>query len=121
MFELEKTFRFEAGHLLTHHDGKCSHPHGHSYVLKVTLRAPELIKSGPKTNMVQDFHDISQFVKPMIAQYFDHHWINDTLNTDSATAEFMAHWIFHYLKPHLPKLYSITVWETETSSATYFE
>lgn len=119
MFELEKTFYFEAGHALKHHDGKCRDPHGHSYVLTIHLRSDTLLTSGPKVNMVMDFTDVSGLVKPMIDTYFEHKWLNDSLQTDSPTAEFIAKWIFDYLNPFLSKLYAISVWETSTSRVTY--
>ena len=119
MFKLKKKFKFEAGHVLTHHDGKCSQPHGHSYILIVKVKQENLITSGPKKNMVIDFGDISLHVKPMIEQFLDHQWLNDTLETDSPTAEFIAKWIFDHLEPFIPSLYAITIFETETSSATY--
>jgi 6-pyruvoyltetrahydropterin/6-carboxytetrahydropterin synthase len=119
MFELEKIFTFEAGHLLDHHDGKCRHPHGHSYILKITVRQNYINESGPQKNMVMDFSNMSAFVKPMIEKYFDHCWLNDTLETDSPTAEYIAYWIYHYLKPNLPALYSITLFETATCGVTY--
>lgn len=121
MFEIEKTFHFEAGHVLKRHDGICSFPHGHSYVLHVVLRSPTLISSGPKTNMLIDFGDLSAIVKPMIKSYFDHCWLNDTLSCDSPTVEFIAKWIYDFLKPKVANLYAITVYETATSRATYFE
>ncbi len=119
MFEIDKTFTFEAGHSLELHDGKCRGPHGHSYVLTVHLRSPSLIDSGPKTNMVMDFSSLSDAVKPMIEQYFDHRWINDTLKTNSPTVEFMARWIYDHLKPLLPLLSGITLYETKSSKVTY--
>lgn len=121
MYEVTKKFTFEAGHQLIHHDGKCRHPHGHSYNLEVTLRSSTLVSEGPKTNMVIDFSDISSTVKKMIRDYLDHHWVNDTLKTDSPTAEFMAKWIFHHLKPQLPGLWQITLYETATSKVCYRE
>lgn len=69
--------------------------------------------------MILDYGCISKIVKPMITEYFDHHWLNDTLDTDSPTAEFIAHWIYQYLSPLLPNLYSITICETPSSVATY--
>ena len=120
MFQLEKTFYFEAGHSLTHHDGKCRQPHGHSYTLTVVVRGNELKQSGPKTNMFLDFGDISDVVKPMILEYFDHKWLNDTLNTDSPTTEFMTKWIYDYLHPKIPGLHAITLQETNTSKVTFF-
>lgn len=121
MFEIEKTFHFEAGHSMTHHDGKCCAPHGHSYLLTIALRSNDLISSGPKTNMVMDFTDISAIVKPMVEEYFDHKWLNDTLNTDSPSTEFMARWIYNYLQPKLPLLYTVSLQETRSSKVTYRE
>ena len=43
MFELEKSFTFEAGHSLAHHDGKCKEPHGHSYCLVVHVQSKKFI------------------------------------------------------------------------------
>jgi 6-pyruvoyltetrahydropterin/6-carboxytetrahydropterin synthase len=119
MFELEKSFRFEAGHTLKYHDGKCRNPHGHSYELTVHVRAENLIGEGPKTNMVIDFSDLSQIVKPMIEQYLDHKWLNDTLKSESATVEFIAKWIYDFLHPLLPGLTSITLQETHSSRVKY--
>lgn len=121
MFELEKQFYFEAGHLLTHHQGTCRRPHGHSYRFALKIRGHSLNSSGSNSQMVMDFQQLSAMVRPMIDQYFDHQWLNETLNTDSPTAEFIAEWIYHYLKRSLPALYSVTVWETSTASATYWE
>lgn len=121
MFEVEKTFYFEAGHQLIHHDGKCKEPHGHSYVLTVTLRKAQLIESGAKKNMLLDFSEISALLHPMIEKYFDHKWLNDTLATDSPTVEYIAKWIFDYLKPFLPDLEVITLHETATCKARYSE
>ncbi len=119
MYALEKTFRFEAGHCLEHHDGKCKDPHGHSYVLGVCLSSDSLVATGPKTNMILDFADIAAIVKPMIEAYFDHKWLNDTLKTDSPTIEFMAKWIYDYLQPKLAHLSAITIWETTSCKVTY--
>jgi 6-pyruvoyltetrahydropterin/6-carboxytetrahydropterin synthase len=119
MFEIEKVFRFESGHTLVYHDGKCSSPHGHSYLLRVILRSEKLIQHGPKQSMMIDYQDISAIVKPMIETYFDHKWLNETLQTESPTAETIAQWVFEHLKAKLPQLYKITICETESSSASY--
>lgn len=121
MFELEKTFRFEAGHQLAHHDGKCRHPHGHSYILTIVLRAPTLVAEGPKTNMLLDFGDLTAVVKPLIESHLDHQWLNETLESNSTTAEFIAKWIFDTLKPQLTDLYAVSLHETHSSKVTYRE
>ena len=119
MFRIEKTFHFEAGHVLVHHDGRCATPHGHSYELTVYIESATLIPAGPKKNMVIDFQDISAIVKPMLFQYLDHQWLNTTLESDSTTAEFIAKWIFDYLKPKLPDLVAVSLYETATSKVYY--
>ena len=119
MFEVEKSFSFEAGHVLVHHNGRCAEPHGHSYVISVRLRAQDLIKDGPKKNMVFDFIEINEIVKPMIDEYFEHKWLNDTLETDSPTTEFISRWIYDYLVKKVPYLTAVTVQETATSKVTY--
>ena len=120
MYEIEKRFTFEAGHVLKYHDGICGNPHGHSYLVIIRLRSKELVKSGPKKNMVCDFSDISAIVRPMIEKYLDHCWLNDTLQDDSPTAEFIAKWIYEYLQDKLPGLYAISLQETDSSMVTYF-
>ena len=121
MFTVIKSFRFEAGHQLIHHDGACKEPHGHSYSLEVQVKGDSLIDSGPKKNMVLDFHHISDIVEPMIDSYLDHKWLNDTLETDSPTSEFIARWIYRHLKEKLPSLHTVTLSETATSKVIYTE
>lgn len=119
MFTIKKTFPFEASHQLVHHNGKCSRIHGHSYKLTVELVSPHLISSGPQTNMVEDFSHISISVKKLIHSHLDHYHLNDTLNTDSPTAEFIARWIFQTLRPALPLMTAVILQETETASVEY--
>jgi len=119
MFEIEKSFTFEAGHTLRHHLGACSKPHGHSYEVTITLQKKELHQEGSKKNMVEDFATISEAAKSMLETYLDHCWLNDTLQTDSPTAEFIAKWIFDHLESKLEGLKAVKVKETAKSSACY--
>jgi 6-pyruvoyltetrahydropterin/6-carboxytetrahydropterin synthase len=119
MFEIEKIFTFEAGHTLPHHDGKCAHRHGHSYILKVAVRRDDLTVTGPQQGMVIDFQCIKSEVQPMLDTYFDHQWLNDTLHVESPTAEVIAKWIYTYLDSKIEGLYRVTIFETATSSASY--
>ncbi len=119
MFELRKSFNFEASHVLERHDGKCSRLHGHSYVLTVIIEHRSLQRFGPKKNMVADFSDVSAAVKPLIASHLDHHNLNDTLKTDSPTAEYIALWIYRALAPKIAWLEAIELRETASSVVTY--
>ncbi len=120
MFELQKSFSFEAGHSLKYHEGKCRGPHGHSYHMEIVLRSAKLVESGTSQNMVMDFGDISGVVKPMIEEYLDHQWLNDTLGTDSPTAEYIARWVYEYLESRVENLYAVELRETNSAKVTYY-
>lgn len=119
MYLIEKTFTFAASHSLEHHDGHCRKLHGHTYGLKVVVKSETLVESGPKRNMVIDFTEIKTIVKPMLKKYLDHCHLNDTLESDSPTAEFIAKWVYDHLKPLIPQLDSITIQESPSARATY--
>ena len=68
-----KKFKFETGHALYGHDGKCKNIHGHSYQLEVTVQGkPIADKNNPKYGMVIDFSDLKEIVKKEIVDEFDH-------------------------------------------------
>ena len=119
MFELRKTFTFEASHQLEYHDGKCANLHGHSYTMVVELSSACLQTTGPKQNMVMDFQDISKVVKALLKSHLDHHHLNHSLGTDSPTAEYIAQWTFNKLHSSLPLLTAVEIRETASSSVTY--
>jgi 6-pyruvoyltetrahydropterin/6-carboxytetrahydropterin synthase len=123
MFTLSKEFKFEASHQLMRHDGKCARLHGHSWVMEVTIKGNHLASSGPKENMLMDYSDLKSFVQPLIESHLDHHHLNDTLQCDMPTSEFLAKWLFNELKNNrcLDELHSVTIRETCTSSCTYSE
>lgn len=121
-FEISKTIRFEAAHLLPNHTGKCRRLHGHSWKATVHVRAENLnYEIEHESGMVMDFGRIEAAVAPMLGGYLDHHFLNDTLPMESPTSEEVARWIFEYLRPALPGLSGVTVEETCTSAAYYGE
>lgn len=138
-----KEFRFEAGHCLDGHKGKCKNLHGHNYVVEVTLGAEEL----NKMEMVEDFYDIALFAKPFF-ESFDHAFIYNTNAKDSfeheiaevcykhnrkvrefpfrATAENMSRYFYQKLNEMIGegksfKVAAVKVYETATSYAVYSE
>jgi len=109
---ITKQFRFEAGHSLPNHDGKCRNNHGHSYLLEVTITGP-IIQDGAKEGMVMDFVDISKFVDTEIISQWDHQFLNDILPF-TTTAENLANEVFKRLKNHIP-VTKVRLWETSKS------
>lgn len=133
-FLLTKTFSFEAAHKLVNHDGKCARLHGHSFKLTVVVKGDqrqpvyfdldsEKPVINPKGNMMMDYYDISQIVKPFIESNLDHYYLNDTLATDMPTSEYIAEFLFNYFESEFRnkgvRLVEIRIAETCTSEAIY--
>ncbi len=125
---LEKEFRFEASHQLTHHDGKCARLHGHSWVGRIAVSGNVLKASGPKRGMLWDYADLSAVMKPIVEQYLDHWHLNETLMHDSPTSEIIASWLWSRvtfdllglgMPPEMVKSLTVTIEETCTSRCTH--
>ena len=70
--------------------------------------------------MVMDFGDINNYLNPLIENFLDHYYLNETTGLESPTSEAVAQWIFEQLeKAKLPGLTMVEVKETCTSSASY--
>ncbi|MFG1478586.1 6-carboxytetrahydropterin synthase QueD [Xanthobacter sp. V4C-4] len=109
-------FAFEAAHFLprvpeTH---RCRRMHGHSYRVELTLEGEVDLHTG----FVADFFDIEAVFAPLLAQ-LDHYCLNDVAGLENPTAENIAVWIWTRVKPALPQLASVRVFETPLSSAEY--
>jgi 6-pyruvoyltetrahydropterin/6-carboxytetrahydropterin synthase len=111
---IRKQFTFEAAHVLPHHLGKCSRPHGHSYRLDVEIEGP-LQESGPTAGMVEDFETLAAVVNREVIEALDHRSLNDVIA--NPTSELIAFWIWERLAPLLPGLNEVVLWETTTACA----
>ncbi len=121
MYEIKKEFTFEAAHELPLHDGKCKRLHGHSWKGAVVLRRHRVTQSGPQTGMLQDFSEVKEIIRPILENFLDHHFLNQTTNLPNPTSEALAHWLYHQWKPCLPLLIAVEIQETCTSFARYDE
>ena len=74
--KIAKEFRWEMGHRLPNHFGKCKNVHGHSYKMLVELEG-EVAESG----MVLDYFDLKQVVKPIVED-LDHAFMVNAKDTD---------------------------------------
>jgi 6-pyruvoyltetrahydropterin/6-carboxytetrahydropterin synthase len=114
---VQKDFRFDAAHHLTHYHGKCESLHGHTYYLSVMVEGELDVSSG----MVLDFLCISNAVHENILSKLDHKNLNDFFENPST--EIVAEWIFKTLHPHLQsptyQLTTIKLSETPSSHITY--
>ena len=110
--DLVVDFRFSAAHRLPRYPGRCFRMHGHSYRLQVILRGVP----HKNTGMVVDFHDVEAAVGPLIRQIDGSCW-NDVL--DNPTAEAIVVWCWRRLRPSLPALDELKLWETDTCHVAY--
>jgi 6-pyruvoyltetrahydropterin/6-carboxytetrahydropterin synthase len=145
MFTISKEIEFDAGHRVPLHESKCKNPHGHRYRVVAHVFG-ELITEGPESGMVRDFSIVKQLLTKHVHDRFDHgfimyeydEWAERAFGVEEAfdedtplfkvitvsyypTAECLAKDIYDTIKPELPNLYCIDVWETPTSVATYME
>ncbi len=125
MFEVTVEDSFAAGHYLRNYKGKCEKPHGHNYKVRVTLCGRELDKAG----LLLDFKDLKDVMRHVIDR-LDHQMINDLapFTEVNPSAENLAKYFYEESNGRLAKLTDsrvrvkdVTVWETDTTTATYFE
>ncbi len=115
-----KEFRFEAAHTLPHHHGKCRRLHGHSWVGRVYLKGNALQKTGSQQGMIADYGDIKKYIQPLLENYLDHYYLNETTGLENPTSEAIAKWIYEQLElAGLPGLDSVEIRETCTSGTIY--
>ena len=110
--KLSKEFTFDSAHFLKDYHGKCERLHGHTYRLRITVDGPI-----QENGLVMDFSDIKKIVNEKVVDKFDHNNINDIL--EHSTVENMCVWTWEQLKPELPMLVEIRIWETQDSFAVY--
>ena len=131
MYSVTKEIYFCYGHRLMDYDGACRHLHGHNGKVEVELEREKLDERG----MVVDFSEIRSVIKDWIDQTLDHTMLlkkGDPLVSflkqknerfyvmdENPTAESIAKLIYDYVRSkHLP-VTRVTLWETESSFATY--
>jgi 6-pyruvoyltetrahydropterin/6-carboxytetrahydropterin synthase len=114
--KISQAFTFEAAHRLpnvpeTH---RCHRLHGHSYRVELRLEGPVDANSG----FVADFFDIEAAFAPLLAR-LDHNCLNDVAGLENPTAENIAVWIWDRIRPVLPGISAVTVFETPNCWAEY--
>lgn len=114
--KITQAFTFEAAHRLpkvpeTH---RCSRMHGHSYRVELCLEG----EVDPDTGFVIDFFDVEAIFGPVLLR-LDHYCLNDIEGLENPTAENIAVWIWDRIKPSLPQIAKVVVYETPNCWAEY--
>ena len=122
MFELMVETTFSAAHQLRGYMGKCEYLHGHNWKVQVHVSAEML----NEIDIAIDFHDLKRMTHEVISS-LDHSFLNDVFpfTEKNPSSENIAKWIFDSLKKKVNSEYihltAVTVWESDTASATYYE
>jgi 6-pyruvoyltetrahydropterin/6-carboxytetrahydropterin synthase len=122
MYEVEIIANFSAAHRLRNYQGKCERLHGHNYRVHVTARSVSVGEDG----MVIDFGDLKRATN-LVLERFDHSYLNEIKPFDGIepSAENIAAFLFdeigRQLNHQAEALQSVSVWESDTSRATFFK
>ena len=113
MYNLTVTDHFDSSHHLRGYEGACARPHGHRFVVTVTVQSEEVNELG----MVVDFKTVKSILKTRAIDRLDHYDINEVkpFDTINPTAENLAAWIYDQLSKFpepLWGLYSVRVYES---------
>ncbi len=122
MYELMVETDFSAAHQLRGYKGKCEALHGHNWRVQIIVSSDKLNDIG----IVIDFHELKAITGNVISQ-LDHTFLNDVFpfTEINPSSENIAKWIYDSVNKKIKQknctVSSVTVWENDTSSATYYE
>lgn len=110
---LRVEFQFNAAHRLPLYEGPCFHTHGHNYQLVVFVQS----EVDPATGMSTDFGAVKKKVLVHALDAIDHNDLNQFV--DNPTAENVVAWIWERLRPALPGLVELELYETPDCGVIY--
>ncbi|HEX3662443.1 MAG TPA: 6-carboxytetrahydropterin synthase QueD [Acidobacteriaceae bacterium] len=125
MFEVTVEGGFSSGHYLRNYKGKCENPHGHNYKVRITLAGETLDAAG----LLLDFRDLKHVMRPVIDR-IDHQMLNDLepFTEINPSAENLARYFYQQTDEQLRtmtggrvRVKDCTIYETDTTTATYYE
>ena len=118
MYELKAQMYFSAAHHLLNYNGKCENMHGHNWLVEAFVSGTELDKS----NILVDYKVIKSNLKEVL-DYLDHKDINELpeFKGISPSSVVLAKFIFEKMRERIPQTSKVSVWETSTSCASYWE
>lgn len=118
MYEIKAQLYFSAAHHLLNYDGECENQHGHNWLVEAYVQGTELDKS----NILIDYKILKKYLKDVL-NLLDHKDINELEDFKgvSPSSETLAKYIYEKMKVNVPQISKISIWETATSCASYFE
>jgi 6-pyruvoyltetrahydropterin/6-carboxytetrahydropterin synthase len=110
-----RRYLFQSAHQLPNVPAghKCGRMHGHGF--EVILHADQDLGEG---DLGLDFDHLDRVWAPFQAQ-LNHACLNDIPGLHNPTSEMLASWLWQRIRPQLPELSWITVYETGSCGANY--
>ena len=122
MYELLIDTKFSAAHQLRNYNGRCERLHGHNWKVRVHIESEVLNDIG----LAMDFKDLREAANDQLA-VLEHAFLNDVFPFTelNPSSENIAKWLYDSLGKRLNtetlRVSRITVWESDTAAASYFD
>jgi len=118
MYKVKIEEHFSSAHNLRGYKGKCEELHGHNWKVEVEVAKDSLDNIG----MVIDFTCLKKKLNAILEK-LDHKYLNKLsyFKKVNPTSENIAKYIYDKLKGDRAEVASVTVWESDRSSATYYD
>ncbi|KJJ85710.1 queuosine biosynthesis protein QueD [Candidatus Omnitrophus magneticus] len=118
MFTVKIKSDFSGAHNLRGYKGKCEDLHGHNWYIEVEAVSEELDSLG----MVIDFKEMKKVLDSILNE-LDHKYLNEISYFEkiNPTSENIARYLYDKISPFFQKgkISKVTVWETDSSMASY--
>jgi 6-pyruvoyltetrahydropterin/6-carboxytetrahydropterin synthase len=122
MYELMIETKFAAAHQLRNYHGKCERLHGHNWKVNVYVAADQLDDIG----LAVDFKVLKDTTNEQLAA-LEHVFLNEVppFTEINPSSENISKWLYENLSETLNtehiQVSMVTVWESDTAHASYFE
>jgi 6-pyruvoyltetrahydropterin/6-carboxytetrahydropterin synthase len=122
MYEISIETHFSAAHHLKGYQGKCELPHGHNWIVEVSVQCKVLDEVG----MGIDFTDVKRAANDIL-EHMDHTDLNQLpqFSQENPTSENIARYIYRALSGRLNdgtrRVSKVKVGETPGNSVYYWE
>ena len=122
MYELTIEQQFSGAHQLRGYKGQCENLHGHNWKVTLSVHAEQLNDIG----LAIDFHELKAMAKEIVGG-LDHGFLNKIFpfTEINPSSENIAKYVFDAMKKQLQatgvQISAVTVWESDTASATYYD
>ena len=114
--------KFSAAHQLRNYEGRCERLHGHNWRVNVYVASETLNDIG----LAMDFKDLKDLTNETL-MVLEHSFVNDVFpfTEINPSSENIAKWLFDGLSKKINtdkmQVSMVTVWESDTASASYYE